>query len=124
VKISFDKITHTPKPFSLDAKDLRLEGILERKSQHNVELKAQMSGKIELICDRCGTSYYQETDEALTLHLRDEISQDKDDLDIIEFLDGVIDVTYILESEANSFANDYHFCTKCAEDDGIMEIEF
>ncbi len=97
---------------------------MEKKSHHLVELKAILNGAIELQCDRCGISYREDINEDLVLRLRDEISQDKDDLDIIEFLDGVIDITYILESEVNTLAEDYHYCENCVSDDTSLEIEY
>ncbi len=113
-----------PKPFSLRDGDLRLDGELEKKDHHLVELRARMTGDIELLCDRCGNLYRQPINEELILNLVDEISQNKDDLDIIEFLDGVADISYIFESEKESFSHVYHFCTSCASDDKILEIEF
>jgi len=97
---------------------------MRKKDRNLVELKALMKGDVELFCDRCGSLYRQPINEDLTLHLTDKIPQDKDDLDIIEFLDGVVDISYIFESERESLSQVYHFCTRCATDDEILEIEF
>jgi len=51
-------------------------------------------------------------------------SEDKDDLDIIEFLDGKIDLLYILESEITSIESSYHYCAKCDGNDEEFEIEY
>jgi hypothetical protein len=56
--------------------------------------------------------------------LSDLISEDKDDLDIIEFLDGKIDLLYILESEITSIESSYHYCDKCNNSDEDFEIEY
>ena len=63
----------------------------------------------------------------LRLKLSDLISEDKDNLDIIEFLDGKIDVLYILESEINSIKSSYNYCDICDNNnnnDENFEIEY
>jgi len=60
----------------------------------------------------------------LRLKLSDLVSEDKDDLDIIEFLNGEIDLSYILESEITSIESTYHYCDKCDNDEVDFEIEY
>jgi len=124
VTIAFDKVSPSPKPFSLTDEGLTLEGTLHKSMQHRVELEAKLTGTIRLDCDRCGTSYPHALNETISLQLSDQIVQDKEDLDIIEFLDGMIDLMYILKSETNALVSDYHFCTACAQNDATLEIEF
>jgi hypothetical protein len=124
VKIVFDKVGMTPKSFVLEHQGVKMEGELRKKSAHQAEITARISGEIALDCDRCGNPYRHALDEKLTLRITDEVSQDKEDLDIIEFLDGVIDITYILESETNALIGDYHFCPSCATDDTPLEVEY
>jgi uncharacterized metal-binding protein YceD (DUF177 family) len=124
VKIVFDKVGTAPHPFSLSQQAVTMEGELHRKSSHLVELSARLSGSIALDCDRCGRDYTASLDEPLRLQITDVISQDKEDLDIIEFLDVVIDGAYILESETNALVGDYHFCPQCAVSDEPIEIEY
>ena len=101
-----------------------MEGTLVKSGYHRVLLDANVSGETELDCDRCGVTYSAPSEYSLKLTLSDMVSEDKDDLDIIEFLDGVIDLTYILESEINALKGSYHYCSKCAESDGDFEIEY
>ncbi len=96
---------------------------MERKGAHIVELIASLEGGITLDCDRCGERYFQPLDDEIKLVLTDKLAETKDDLDIIEFLDGIIDIGWIVESEANSLAGDYHFCGKCVQSNDILEIE-
>jgi uncharacterized metal-binding protein YceD (DUF177 family) len=124
VKIAFDKIGATPKAFQLTHQAMELTGDLHKTGAHQVELKGHMRGTIELQCDRCGTLYRHDVDEPLALRITDAVAQDKEDLDIIEFLDGIIDVAYIAESEANALAGDYHFCPACRATDEALDIEF
>ena len=122
--IVFDKIGSTAKPIELSSDGIVLEGTLQKSGYHQVTLDAQLSGSIEMTCDRCGDTYDYKVDNRLRLKLSDMISEDKDDLDIIEFLDGKIDILYILQSEINTFKSTYHYCDKCDNDDSGFEVEY
>ena len=122
--IVFDKISSTAKPIEVSSKGIVLQGTLQKSGYHQVTLDAQMYGKLELSCDRCGDTYDYSVDNKLQLKLSDLVSEDKVDLDIIEFLDGEIDLSYILESEITSIESSYHYCDKCDNSDEDFEIEF
>ncbi len=124
MKIVFDKISSTAKPIELSSDGVLLEGTLKKSGYHQVTLDAQMSGSIELSCDRCGDTYNYNIDNKLQLKLSDLVSEDKDDLDIIEFLDGEIDILYILQSEINTFKSTYNYCDKCDNSDEDFEVEY
>ncbi|GIT98568.1 DUF177 domain-containing protein [Sulfurovum sp. TSL1] len=124
MKIVFDKIGSTPKPVEVSSEGVTLVGTLKKSGYHQVTLDAHMSGSIELDCDRCGDTYKYDVDNKLQLRLSDIVSEDKDDLDIIEFLDGEIDISYILQSEINTFKNTYNYCSKCADSDEDFEVEY
>ena len=124
MKIVFDKIGSTAKPIEVSSKGVTLDGTLQKSGYHQVTLDAQILGDIELTCDRCGDIYDYKVDNKLRLKLSDLVSEDKVDLDIIEFLDGEIDLSYILESEITSIESSYHYCDKCDNDDEDFEIEF
>jgi len=122
--IVFDKINSTAKPIELSSKGVALEGTLQKSGYHQVTLDATLNGCINLDCDRCGETYSYDMDGKLRLKLSDLVSEDKDDLDIIEFLDGKIDLLYILESEITSIESSYHYCNKCDGNDEEFEIEY
>jgi uncharacterized metal-binding protein YceD (DUF177 family) len=124
MKIFFDKIGSTAKPIGLEVQGVKLEGTLQKSGYHLVTLDATMDGSLKLDCDRCGQKFDHNMATTLRLKLSDMVSEDKVDLDIIEFLDGVIDVTYILESEINAIQGAYHYCDKCDNEDEDFEIEF
>jgi len=124
MKIVFDKIGSTAKPIEISSKGVALEGTLQKSGYHQVTLDAHMCGEIELSCDRCGDTYEYKIDNKLQLKLSDMVSEDKDDLDIIEFLDGEIDLSYILESEITSIESSYHYCDKCDDIDEDFEVEY
>jgi len=124
MKIVFDKIGSTAKPIELSSDGVTIEGTLQKSGYHQVTLDTQMYGKIELSCDRCGDTYDYKIDNKLVLKLSDLVSEDKDDLDIIEFLDGEIDLSYILKSEITSIESSYHYCDKCDNSDEEFEVEY
>ena len=124
MKIIFDKVGQTAKPVSLKVGEVALTGTLQKSGYHRVLLDAKMEGTLPLVCDRCGQAFDQQVDAPLKLTLSDQISEDKDDLDIIEFLDGVIDVTYILESEMNAIEGAFHYCDSCDGSEEALEIEY
>ena len=124
MKIAFDKIGSTAKPIELSSEGVLLEGTLKKSGYHQVTLDAHMKGCIELSCDRCGVTFNYDIDNDLQLRLSDLVSEDKDDLDIIEILDGEIDVSYILQSEINTLKNAYNYCGKCDNSDEDFEVEY
>jgi len=124
MKIQFDKIGSFPKPFEIVFENIILKGDLRKSGYHLVTLNGTMVGDIVLDCDRCGKSYIHPFNSTLKLSLSDQVLKDKEDLDIIEFLDGVVDITYILESEINAQKSTYHYCPECDSCDEEFEIEF
>jgi len=121
--IVFDKISSTAKPVGLTSENVTLDGTLQKSGYHQVILDATLNGCFDLDCDRCGNTYNYDMNSKLKLKLSDLVSEDKDDLDIIEFLDGKIDLLYILKSEITSIKSSYHYCGECSSDEDF-EIEF
>ena len=124
MQIVFDKIGSTAKPIELSSEGILLEGTLQKSGYHQVTLDAMLSGNLVLDCDRCGNTYDHKMDSKLRLKLSDLVSEDKDDLDIIEFLDGKIDVLHILQSEIASIQSSYNYCDNCDNDDEDFEVEY
>ncbi|MCH9740024.1 MAG: DUF177 domain-containing protein [Epsilonproteobacteria bacterium] len=124
MKIVFDKVGQTSKPFTLNVDNVLFEGSLAKSGYHRVKLEGNLDGNIELNCDRCGDTYNQNLKSTLNLTLSDEVIETEDDLDIIEFTDGIIDLEFIVQSEIASIQNSYHNCEKCENDDEEFEKEF
>jgi len=124
MRIIFDKIGSTAKPIGVTSDGVSLEGTLQKSGYHQVTLEAVLSGDVELCCDRCGDTYNYKMDSKLRLKLSDLVSEDKDDLDIIEFLDGKIDILHILQSEITSLKSDYSYCDNCDNDNEDFEKEY
>jgi len=124
MKIVYDKVGQTQRPFELTVNGVRLEGTLEKSGYHRLRLEGNLSGKVELLCDRCGDEYQCDMNAPLNLTLSDEVIETEDDLDIIEFTDGIIDLEFIVQSEISSVQNSYHYCEKCENDEEEFEKEF
>jgi uncharacterized metal-binding protein YceD (DUF177 family) len=123
LKIRFDKIGSVAKPFSGVFEGLKLEGTLKRNGRHEVVMDAVLQGTLPMCCDRCGKEMNEVIETPLALRLSDAVVEDQEDLDIIEFLDGIVDIDYIIESEIRAIEGAFHFCEACAENDEILEVE-
>ena len=124
MKILFDKVGHTIKPFSIEENGVNFEGTLQKSGYHRLGLAGAIKGDVEIVCNRCGVAFDSAIETALTLTISDQIVEDKVDLDIIEFLDGEVDISFILLSEMNTFRSEYHYCDKCDNNDEAYEMEF
>ena len=124
MKIVFDKIGHSPKPFHLEEEGVVFDGDLQQIRKHIITLTGGMDGAVGVVCNRCGEPFDVALVAPLRLKISDQIAEDKDDLDIIEFLDGEIDLSFILLSEINTLKSEYHYCDQCDEDEDAFEMEF
>lgn len=124
MKIFFDKVSYSKKPFKLRVDNISLQGSLERQDYHKVKLEATLSGEIDLICYRCGEQFKRALNTPLSLILTDNLIETSDSLDIIEFIDGAIDLDFILKSEIASIENYYNLCSRCQIENREFEQEF
>ncbi len=123
MKIPFQNIGAQPKTIDRTLKgddfEITLQGSLSRKGLGMARLDGTLNGAIQLECDRCGESFAFPVDEKVTLKITDtphkssEGADDEQDYDIIEFLDGIVDLDEIIISEVNAIKFDYHKCEKC-----------
>ncbi|HHD73179.1 MAG TPA: hypothetical protein ENL02_04670 [Epsilonproteobacteria bacterium] len=124
MKIRFEKVGQLAKPFHAGKGGVVLEGTLQKSEHHRVILQGETKGSIAVACNRCGASFNYEMSDPLRLTISDRIIESKDDLDIIEFLDGEIDISFILQSEINTIKSEYHYCKKCQKNEEAFEMEF
>jgi len=123
MKILFSKVNRSPMSFSHETQGCKLEGDLKKVSFSEVELKSKMSGEIELTCDRCGASFISPLNTVMDLTLTDRVAK-VEELDTVEFLDGIIDIDFLIESEINALKSNYNYCPKCSSDDSELDIEY
>jgi len=124
VKIRFEKVGHLVKPFHAESDGIKLDCTLEKGERHRVLLRGKIEGSLAVVCNRCGIAFDYPMTAPLNLTISDRIVESKDDLDIIEFLDGEIDISFILQSEINMIKSEYHYCEKCQKNEEAFEMEF
>ncbi|WP_292655363.1 hypothetical protein [Nitratifractor sp.] len=124
MKISFNKVGRSPGEFCLKAETLEMAGTLLREGSHEVKLSSTIAGEITLICDRCGAEFTEALHLPLNLTLTDQPRKVTEDLDTIEFLDGVIDIAALMEGEIASYRSAYHYCPACREAGSDVDIEY
>lgn len=98
---------------------MTLDGELQKSRQDTVLFEGVLKGTVELECDACAANYVSHIDEKVTFKITDRPHhsgggpEDEQDYDIIEFLDGIIDINEIILSEVNAIRFDYHKCSNC-----------
>lgn len=122
--IQFSKVLQAGKPFYEEANGVTFDGVLQKSGSHSVNLQGEIKGTVAVQCNRCGASLDYPWETPLKLTITDQVIETKDDLDIIEFLDGKIDLSFILQSEVNALKSAYHYCEECEQNDEALEIEF
>ncbi|WP_456459129.1 hypothetical protein [Nitratifractor sp.] len=124
MKIAFSKVGRSPGDFRYQREGVALAGTLQRTEAHRVELDGEIEGELELECDRCGERYREALELPLVLHLSDRPLPIGEDLDTVEFLDGMIDIERLLESEITAYRSEYHYCPKCRAEDREIDLEY
>ncbi len=124
MKIAFEKISASPKTVRGECDGVVFSGTLYKKTRHEAVVDGAMHGVLPLICDRCGKRFDYAVDTRIKLTLCDTVSENKEDLDIIEFLDGIVDTDYIVQSECSAIEGAYHYCSGCEANEEALEVEF
>jgi len=127
MQIEFKKVPFSKKDFQISYNLVNFEGTFCKIPQELVKVEANISGKLDIICSRCGKDIDLAIDEPIELLICDGIYSPKEDdidLDVVEVLSGSIDFNEILNSELESIRSDYHICDECLKDNQILEKEF
>ncbi|GEM_PF-2038884 len=115
MKFWFDKLL--PKSsFDVSVENVRFCGEITKKSATLAELSGVLSGEFQHACDGCGESVVVKADEKLTLVLSNGIYkgvEGEEFCDAYEFLDGVIDIYEVAQSEIELLNGDYFYCNDC-----------
>ncbi|MGL7298935.1 hypothetical protein, partial [Salmonella sp. NW910] len=82
-----------------------------------------ISGTLEKSCDICAQDFNLKVNEEVEFFINDGIYEDDSStlLDVVESLDGNVDLEEILHSEIELIKSDYHSCGNCSKPE---EIEF
>lgn len=118
MKIAFAKVRFQEVPFEIKEQTFALKGSLGASKKNFVTLMGDFNAELELQCDRCGSVVTHHHEESLELLIHDGIYNGSDEnLDIIESMDGFIDLDEIIESELSMLKSDYFYCNTCQEKD-------
>ena len=115
MNVTLRKITKIPLDFELKSDEINFKGFLEYHSGKLILLNAHMSGFIEKQCDVCAEEFKLPVDEEIKFFLSDGIYEDADnlELEVVESLDGNVDMEEVLASEIELIKCDYHSCENC-----------
>lgn len=109
MKIEFKKISKDPREFDLQVDGIHLVGSLNHKEGCLYEFRACLSGTLPLICDRTGEEHSQDIRQELFYLLCDGIhTSAENEIEVVEFFDGFVDIAFLLESEVESIKLEYH----------------
>ena len=111
------KVTKTPLDFQVQSNKITFKGYLKYDSAKLILLKANISGTLEKSCDICAEDFNLEINENVEFFINDGIFEDDGNtlLDVVESLNGNVDIEELLNSEIELIKSDYHSCDNCSE---------
>jgi len=115
MRVTLRKVTKTPLDFDVKSDEITFKGYLEYHSGKLILLKAHLLGTVEVSCDICAENFKLDVDEDIEFFISDGLYEDEDniDLDVVESLNGNIDIEEVLASEIELITSDYHSCKNC-----------
>jgi len=113
--ITLRKVTKTPLDFEVESGEITFKGYLEYHSGKLILLKATLCGLLKKNCDTCAEEFKMLVNEEIEFFISEGIYEDHNDsnLDVVESLDGIIDIQELLNSEIELMKSDYHSCKNC-----------
>ena len=111
------KVTKTPLDFEVQSNEITFKGYLKYDSAKLILLKANISGILEKSCDICAQDFNLEINEDVEFFINDGIFEDNTNvlLDVVESLDGKVEMQELLNSEIELIKSDYHSCDDCKQ---------
>jgi hypothetical protein len=114
MKIPFRKIGTVSQEFDAHEKSATFKGSLKHYQRGLIMLDGHINGTLNVTCDICAENFDTILDEKLTFLLSDGVFNGHDEnYDVVEFLDGIIEIDALLSSELESIRSDYHRCPAC-----------
>ncbi len=121
--IPFKHLNAIPLEFDVIVGDVSFRGTLVHKKGKIAQLNGTISGTIQIACDLCAEVVERVLDEELSFYLSDGIiSENEDELDIVEITTPMIDMEELLNSEIELIKSDYFCCPQC--EGKTLEQEF
>lgn len=115
MKITLRKVTKIPLDFEVKSNEITFKGYLEYHNGKLILLKATLHGLLEQTCDICAEEFKMPIDEEVEFFICDGIYEDNNsvELDVVESLNGIVDIDELLNSEIELIKSDYHSCENC-----------
>ena len=121
--IPFKHLNSIPLEFDVTTGDLSFKGTLVHKKGKIAQLNGTISGTIQVPCDLCAEVVERILNEELSFYISDGIiSENEDELDIVEITTPMIEMEELLNSEVELIKSDYFCCSHC--EGKTLEQEF
>ncbi len=119
MKVVLRRVTKTPLDFEVKSDEITFKGYLEYHKGKLILLKAKLNGFVEKPCDICAEEFKMPVDEEIEFLISDGIYEDENniELDVVESLNGEIEIEELLDSEVELIKSDYHACESCKNSD-------
>jgi len=124
MNIQLRKVTSTPIDFEIKSENIAFKGFLQYHSGKLILLHANLSGAMEIECDTCATKFELPLSNDIEFFISDGIYEDEDgiELDVVEALNGSVDMEELLASELELIRSDYHSCPNCKDSELDFEL--
>ncbi len=115
MKITLRKVGKSPFEFEKQLDDITLKGYMQYDENGLILLDAKLTGIIEKQCDVCGEEFELDVDEDLKFFISNGIYKDEENsfIDVVEAINGELDIDELIHSEVESIKSDYHCCEFC-----------
>ena len=112
--IPFKHLNSIPLEFDVIVENVFFKGTLVHKKGKIAQLNGRITGSISMPCDLCAENIERVLNEELFFYLSDGIISDNgDELDIVEITTPMIDMEELLASEIELIKSDYFCCSLC-----------
>ena len=105
----------TPLDFLVKSNEITFKGYLQYHAGKLILLKANLEGSLLKACDICAEEFKLSLDEDVEFYISDGVYEDENNIefDVVESLDGEVEIEELLNSEIELIKSDYHSCNEC-----------
>jgi len=112
--IPFKQLNSIPLDFEVCVDKTFFKGTLTHKKGKIGQLNGTITGSISLPCDICADDIEKILNEEVSFYISDGIvSENEDELDIVEITTPMINMEELLASELELIKGDYFCCSNC-----------
>ena len=115
MKVILRRVKQTPLDFQVKSDEITFKGYLQYHAGKLILLKANLKGSLFKPCDICAEEFKLSLDEDVEFYISDGIYEDESniELDVVESLNGEVEIEELLSSEIELIKSDYHSCDEC-----------